>query len=168
MTLNYVIRIALLLVACCATPGGMAQQAGRFEELSKLDLAFMAQQRSLLQDKAAISLGRQFTGSRDQDLDLLQTLLDKGLVRQDQTRELQAMGVIMGDLLAAEFGLHWVVYEDAVGRSRALRYRDSEFVVFPVTMISRRQEVGNSTPVADIYQKASSIIVANTPALPFQ
>ena len=31
------------------------------------------------------------------------------------------MGVIMGDLLAADLKLHWVIYEDRQGRSRALR-----------------------------------------------
>jgi len=156
-----------LLAACWSAPGITAQSAPRIEELSQLDLAFMDKQRSLLRDMAAVELGRQFTGDRDQDLDLLQTLLDKGLVRQDQTRELQAMGIVMGDLLSAEFGLHWVVYTDDVGRSRALRYRDSDFFLFPVTMISRRREVGNETPVAAIYRKAADLVRANTPAQPF-
>jgi hypothetical protein len=78
------------------------------------------------------------------------------------------MGVIMGDLLAAEFDLHWVIYEDRKGRSRALRYRESDNVIFPITMISRRREVGNQTSVADIYQKASDIIATHKPTLPFQ
>jgi len=158
----------LLALACWAAAGVFAQPGARIEELSKLDLAFMDGQRSRLADVSAVELGRKFSGDRDRDLTLLQTLLDKHLVRPDQTRKLQAMGIIMGDLLAAEFGLHWVVYQDEVGRSRALRYRETDFVVFPVTMISRRREAGNETPVADIYRKACDIIRANTPAPPFQ
>ena len=89
-------------------------------------------------------------------------------MRPDQTRELQAMGVIMGDLLAAELDMHWVIYEDRQGRSRALRYRETDNFLFPITMIARRREVGNQTPVVDIYQKAHSIIARNIPPLPFQ
>jgi hypothetical protein len=78
------------------------------------------------------------------------------------------MGVIMGDLLAKDLGMHWVVYEDAHGRSRALRYRDSDEYLFPITMISRRQEADNNTPVAVIYQKAYDIIAPLRPELPFR
>jgi hypothetical protein len=64
--------------------------------------------------------------------------------------------------------MHWVIYEDSAGRSRALRYEDSENYLFPITMIARRREVGNQTPVSDIYQKAYDIIDESRPALPFQ
>ena len=64
----------------------------------------MTQQRDLLNDMAALELGRSFSGDKDNDLQLLQLMLDRRLVRPDQTRELQAMGVIMGDLLAADLG----------------------------------------------------------------
>jgi len=158
----------LLLVALWPIQGSAVQSASRIEELSKLDLAFMDRQRTLLGDLAATELGRRFSGNREADLDLLQTLLDRRLVRPEQTRELQAMGIVLGDLLAAEFDLHWVVYEDNIGRSRALRFEDTDFVVFPVTMISRRREVGDETPVADIYGKAADIVRAEIPAMPFQ
>mgnify|MGYP001555175410 FL=1 len=78
------------------------------------------------------------------------------------------MGVILGDLLAAEFGLHWMIYQDTHGRSRALRDGDSDTYLFPITMISRRREAGNDTPVTEIYRKASDIITSSRPALPFQ
>jgi hypothetical protein len=153
---------ALLLAAAVA-----AQSNARIGELSDLDRQYMAQQRALLQDLATMKLGRQFNGNPDNDLPLLQQLLDRRLVRPDQTRELQAMGVVMGDLLAASLDMHWVIYEDAQGRSRALRYRESDEYLFPITMISRRREVGNETPVATIYQKAYDIIAPLKPPLPF-
>ena len=78
------------------------------------------------------------------------------------------MEVIMGDLLAAELVMRWVLYEDNVGRSRALRYQKSDNVLFPMTMIARRREVGNQTSVVNIYQKASDVVANSTPALPFQ
>lgn len=161
-------QLTLTLVALCICLGALAQGYVRISELSSVDRQYMAQQREILADLAARHLGRRFSGNRIQDLELLQSMLDRRLVRPDQTRELQAMGVIMGDLLAADLGMHWVVYEDRVGRSRALRYRESDNYLFPVTMISRRQEADNHTPVKVIYQKAHAIIEASKPALPFQ
>lgn len=140
----------------------------RIGELSYLDRQYMAQQRERLQDLTARHFGRRFNGQRGNDLQLLQGLLDRGLVRNSQTRELQAMGVIMGDLLAADLGLHWVVYQDSLGRTRALRDGESDTYLFPITMISRRREVDNRTSVAEIYAKARDIVLSSRPPLPFQ
>lgn len=164
-------KLIVLITAAVLT--GLAHTAAadvalRIGELSPLDHQYMAQQRELLEDISRRHLGRGFSGERDSDLDLLQTLLDKRLVQPTQTRELQAMGVIMGELLAEELGMHWVIYEDAQGRSRALRYADTDNFLFPMTMISRRVEAGSTTPVTDIYQKAYGIIDELRPALPFR
>jgi hypothetical protein len=159
-------RLCLLaLLLSCAVS---AQDEVRIGELSAMDRQYMAQQRTDLDDLAAARLGRQFSGNKTADLDLLQQLLDRRIVRSDQTRELQAMGVVMGDLLAAELGMHWVIYEDRQGRSRALRYRETDEYLFPITMISRRREVGNDSPVAAIYQKAYDIIAPLREPLPYR
>lgn len=168
MSTMKLIRIVMIFAACLFAGASLAQQPARIGELSNLDIQFMQQQRQIIQDIATINLGRQFTGNTEQDIDLLQTLLDRQLVRSDQVRELQAMGVILGDLLAADLDMHWVIYEDSEGRSRALRYEESDNYLFPITMIARRREVGNLTPVSDIYQKAYDIIDVGRPALPFQ
>lgn len=161
---SFAVAVAALLLAATAT----AQSTAKIGELSALDRQYMTQQRDLLQDLAALELGRKFSGEKGNDLQILQLLLDKRLVKPDQTRELQAMGVVMGDLLAADLGMHWVIYEDAQGRSRALRYKESDEYLFPVTMISRRQEAGSDTPVVEIYQKAYDTIAAVKPPAPFQ
>tara|TARA_R110002110_G_scaffold415561_2_gene650986 strand:+ start:219204 stop:219710 length:507 start_codon:yes stop_codon:yes gene_type:complete len=160
--------IIALLLAAGFTTSAAAQEEARISDLSALDKQFMQQQRDALEDIAARNLGRSFSGNKQNDLEILQQLLDRKLVRADQTRELQAMGVIMGDLLASELNLHWVIYEDKVGRSRALRYRDSDEYLFPITMISRRREADNRAPVEEIYRKAADIMAQSQPALPFQ
>jgi len=137
-------------------------------ELSAIDRQYMAGQRNELQEKARTFLGRSFSGDRDRDLDLLQTMLDKSLVRKNQTQELQAMGIILGDLLSEELGLEWVIYEDKKGRSRALRLDKTEVYLFPVTMIARRREVGNTATVESIYRKAVASVKRRRPPLPFQ
>ncbi len=165
MELRRLLWLPMLLLTL--SPWTIAQDEARISELSDVDRQFMQQQRDLLGELAQRHLGRQFSGDRDNDIALLQRLLDEQIVRQDQTRELQAMGIILGDLLAAQLNLHWVVYEDRVGRSRALRYKTSDNFLFPVTMISRRREVGNLTPVEEVYRKAQDALRPVLPTLPF-
>jgi len=159
---------ALILITVLLSVSVAAQQTVRIDELSLLDRQYMAAQKATLDDLARVRLGRQFSGDKSNDLSLLQALLDHRLVRAEQTKELQAMGVIMGELFAHELHMHWVIYEDNIGRSRALRYRNSDNYLFPMTMISSRREVDNMTPVADIYQRALDLIVPQLPKLPFR
>ncbi|MEH6582797.1 MAG: DUF3806 domain-containing protein [Halioglobus sp.] len=160
--------LSLLLLTLGLSLSTRADTLPNIGELSPTDLRYMADQRASIDDLTRRHFGRLINGNKDSDLALLQRLLDDGLVRPEQTRELQAMGIIMGDLLAADLDMHWVVYEDKVGRSRALRYRQTEEYLFPVTMISRRREVDNRTPVTDIYQKAYDILSAQKLPKPFQ
>jgi len=165
---SFAVAAAALLLAANIAAQSAVQSAAKIGELSDMDRQYMTLQRELLQDLASLELGRSFNGEKYKDLQILQLLLDRRLVKPDQARELQAMGVIMGDLLAADLGMHWVIYEDARGRSRALRYRESAEYLFPVTMISRRQEAGSNTPVAEIYRTAYDIIAAVRPPAPLQ
>ena len=168
MTYRTIISLTLAWCVAWITPGTLAQDNVHISNLTIVDRQYMEQARTMINDLAAQNFGGRLSGNQDNDLSLLQRLLDKHLVRPDQTLELQAMGVVMGDLLAADLDMHWVIYEDRVGRSRALRYKDSAEYLFPATMISRRQEADNHTPVAEIYQKAHAIIAQRKPALPFQ
>lgn len=164
-------RLTAALVALlfwCVSSATMAENKVAVSNMTPTDLLFMQQQRDTINDLAGLHLGRKLHGSRQNDLKVLQLLLDRRIVRNDQTRELQAMGVVMGDLLAKQLRLHWVIYEDQLGRSRALRYKDSDSYLFPITMISRRREVDNRSPVDDIYNKAVATITQVIPALPFQ
>lgn len=168
MTLARLTLPALLACLLGFSLGAAAQSPPRIDELSYLDHQYMEQQRTLLEDLARRNYGSGFSGDKERDLKLLQDMLDDRVVRPDQTRELQAMGLIMGDLLAEDLGMHWVVYEDSKGRSRALRYLQTDNYLFPVTMISRRREAGNDKPVVEIYQKAYDIIAPLRPDMPFQ
>lgn len=163
-------RLSGLLLSLVLVPAlaASAQEEVIISEPSHLDQQFMNQQRELLANLVARNYGARFSGDKDRDLSLLQRLLDDQLVRNNQTRELQAMGVIMGELLSAELGLHWVIYTDRAGRSRALRYQDTDNYLFPMTMISRRREVDNRARVADIYRTAVDSITPAIPRLPFQ
>ena len=122
----------------------------RIEPLSPIDQQFMAAQRSDV-ETLANQLGQQLTGIPERDLATLQRILELGLIAPDDKLLLQALGVVLGDLFASELNMNWVVYRDRAGRTRALQYSGSEVFLFPVTMISRRWEVGHQRAVADIF-----------------
>jgi hypothetical protein len=137
-------------------------------DLSYLDNQYMRSQRNLIEDIVRRSLGSSFTGDASFDIPVLQRLLSEGKVLPHQRQELQAMGIVLGDLLAAKLGMQWVIYEDDLGRSRALQLNATDNFLFPVTMISRRIEAGNTTPVQAIYDKAVTTIEPLIPPKPFE
>ena len=155
-----------LLLALSASVA--AELSPRISDLGSLDREFMARQRQSVDDLARSQLGRQLRIEKANDLAILQALLDRRLVRSGQKMELQAMGVVMGDLLVSELGMKWIVYQDSAGRSRALQLNGSENVLFPITMISRRAEVGAAVDVEAIYAKAMRFIELFRRPLPFQ
>ncbi len=134
-----------------------AQQFGeplsrRVEPLTAIDRQFMSDQRARV-EQAANRIGRQLSGDATRDIDTLQRLLDRKLVSADDKLTLQAMGIVLGDLIAGSLELDWVVYRDRAGRSRALHLHDSEVFLFPVTMISRRFEAGAQVNIQTLYEK---------------
>ena len=120
------------------------------EPLTAIDRQFMADQRMRVA-QLANRLGRSLTGVADRDLDTLQRILDERLVTAEDTLTLQALGVVFGDLLGDRLDLDWVVYRDNKGRSRALQYRQMHVYLFPVTMISRRQEGGSERRLKPLF-----------------
>lgn len=145
-----------LLTALFAIPHAWAQTP-RIESLSPLDQQFMQRQRDEIDSLARRYLGERLRRETDNDLAILQELLDKRLVKMDDQEVLQAMGIVMGDLLAQTEGLTWVVYTDRHGRSRALEFPVQKEYLFPVTMISRRAEVGIKVDVKELYEQAREI-----------
>ena len=120
------------------------------EPLTAVDRQFMAEQRMRV-EQLANRLGRGLTGVVDRDLDTLQRILDERMVPVEDTLTLQAMGVVFGDLLGERLDMDWVVYRDNKGRSRALRHRQIDVYLFPVTMISRRQEGGSERRLKPLF-----------------
>jgi hypothetical protein len=46
-----------------------------------------------------------------------------------------------------------VRYRDKKGRSRALRFREEDIYVFPITLISRRLSAGAALSVASLFEE---------------
>ena len=162
--------VACLLLLCAMSlslwsSGSFSQSTDftlKIEPLTSIDKQFMTEQRQRI-EQLANRLSRNLSGMEDRDIDTLQRIIDDRLIAADDTLSLQAMGVVLGDLLADRLSMEWVVYRDRRGRSRALRYRDTEVYLFPVTMISRRQEVDNNRGVRSIYDEAVTTTLPRIP-----
>jgi hypothetical protein len=132
-------------------------QRQRISALTSHDERLLREQRAKVDELARRHVGTPLTGGASpDDLRILQEILDEQVLSRDQTWELQALGVALGDVMAEQLGLTWVVVEDRLGRSRALRFRESENLVFPVTMISKRVEGNVRFRVIELYEKTSS------------
>jgi len=118
-------------------------------------------QRKTVDELARRHVGTPLSGGDPDDLRILQALLDQGVLDPDQVYELQALGVVLGDVMAAQLGFRWVVVQDEIGRSRALRFDDTDTLVFPVTMISKRVEGDVRFAVSELYAKAEAIAARN-------
>ena len=138
-------------IALIAISAAQAQPLDRqIGELSAIDRQFMAEQRSRV-EALANRLGRRLSGNPERDLDTLQEIIDRRWIDPEDQLIQQAMGVVFGDLLAKELGFHWVVYRDRAGRNRALRYRQDDIFIFPMTMLSRRLSARATLDVSDLY-----------------
>lgn len=86
------------------------------------------------------------------DLELIQRVLDQGLVEPEATYTLQAFGLAFGRVFLNEFpDYDWWMVEDEHGRDPAIRYKETSLLVFPMTMISKRIEDGEPFDVAELF-----------------
>lgn len=159
--------LTTLALLCAAAAQGQTGDERRLSPLSALDRQYMDAQRARINELTLLEYGGRCC-RREAELAYLQRLLDDRVITGQDIEELQAMGILLGDLLASELDLHWTVYEDARGRSRALQYGETDNFLFPATMISRRRRAGDETPVIEIYRRAVESMEKARPPLPFE
>ena len=147
-----IVVFALFVTSLTASTALSSELELQIRPLSAIDKHYMAEQRQTVEGLAN-RLGRRLSGVTERDLETLQRIIDLRWVDSEDVQTQQAMGIVFGDLLAGELDFHWVVYRDRAGRSRALRYRDQEIYVFPVTMLSRRLSASAPLSVSDLFDE---------------
>lgn len=141
------------------------------KDLTMGQRSIMDSQRRAAKDLLARYLGVvSVKGTRD-DLRVLQQLVDREILRKTQVEEWQSIGVLFGDVLAREFSLTWVSYEDELGTNKALRYRETDNYIFPVTLFSKRAKFDEEIDMYEVYATLEEQIQAfiaweNKPKLP--
>ncbi len=89
--------------------------------------------------------------SAEGKLHLLDSIIQSKSIRPDETVELQALGVVLGDAIAQELKLEWCMFENENGRDPALIIPDTTIRIFPLTMISKRIEDGEDVDVVELF-----------------
>ncbi len=90
-------------------------------------------------------------------LGALRAILDAAVFSPEQTYELQSMGIVLGDVFVQHMGFHWIMVEDEYGRDPAIKFEDTNVILFPLTMISKRVEQGETVDVLDLYGGIAAI-----------
>ena len=117
-------------------------------------------QRQEMKDLISRRLGIVNVRQSVNDLRTIQQLVDRKIIQRHEVGEWQALGILFGDILVNEYGLHWVSYRDRLGTSKALRWKKTENYVFPVTMFSRRVQFKEKIDVAAMFEKIGEEVIA--------
>lgn len=125
------------------TPSGLAA-------LSAVDHSGLERQRAFVRGLVSEE-SRACFDSVDGTLVALQAILDARVVARDQTWELQALGVVLGDALASSLALRWGIIVDEYGRDPALELPGTTLRLFPLTMLSKRIEAGEAVRVRELF-----------------
>jgi hypothetical protein len=84
-------------------------------------------------------------------LGLIRAILEAKALTAGQTFELQGLGIILGDALAARLGMKWRMMEDNHGTSPCLVLAGTSIILFPQTMISKRIERGETIDILPFF-----------------
>ena len=153
LNLRHLITVCVLFMTTLTASTVMSSELElQVQPLSAIDKHYMNEQRKTV-ESLANRLGRRLSGNTTRDLETLQRVIDLRWVDSEDVQTQQALGIVFGDLLANELDLNWVIYRDRAGRSRALRYRDQDIYVFPITMLSRRLSAGAQLSVSDLFEE---------------
>ncbi|MEN0037698.1 MAG: DUF3806 domain-containing protein [Cellvibrio sp.] len=162
--------ISSLLIALCV-PCVFAQglsNAATVHNLGWIDENQMEQDAAKINELTLSKIGTPIRRDLG-DLETLQKLIDQNLVAKDDYKTQQSMGIVLGNIMQADFPdtLVWQIYEDNIGRSRALCVKETNHCLFPITMLSRRIELGSKPDVKKVYADAIALMEKHLPQLPY-
>ena len=149
---------SILLVTSYSVAAQSSTQRKRISPMTASDNAQNQRQRSIINKLVQDHFGYVRLSGSTADLYYIQRILDKGLIPKNATYDLQSLGVIFGDVMAKSLSLQWVIVQDRYGRSRALRYADSDSLFYPLTMISRRFQNNLAVNVRQLYKGKESTV----------
>ena len=147
--------IGLGILLACGTAS--ADERANISSLSWTDKQYMAAQVEQLDLLVRDEFGSQLHESTT-DLDLIQRIINRGIIDKTNVQSQQALGMALGNVIAKETGMQWYAYKDSNGRNRALCVPETEHCLFPVTMLSRRMSVGLYPDVDKIYKESLEML----------
>jgi hypothetical protein len=156
--------IALLLIS----PFTLAQKKElTIEDLGWTDRTYLDRQVERIDELARTELGAQLRNDYG-DLTTLQQIVDRELIKPKDTEGLQALGAVLANVMLKDVSsLEWKIYEDPIGRTRALCAKNTKECLFPITMLSRRMEKGLKPNVKKVYEEGLALLDAHVMQMPY-
>jgi len=115
------------------------------------DIERLARHAIRVGDLSRKHLGRDLDGT-DGDLDIIQELLVAGVIGERDTHDLECLGTVLGVRVCHAIDkVDWAIVEDEHGRDSALRYADTDLLMFPSDAIARRIEEGSPVNVRELF-----------------
>jgi len=127
-------------------------------EFRNADTRYVERAIQRISDLAGRHYGSSLKGRLDSDIRLIQRLLSDEKILPSQALLSQSAGIALGEILAKEQQLKWVRFQDKEGTSRALLIKETDDIIFPATIISRRYQVGLEIDVQQLYDKMVDFI----------
>lgn len=84
-------------------------------------------------------------------LHLLDTILKSGWIEKNETLKLQCLGITLGDIFVQDMGCDWIEIADEYGIDPALKVPDTSIILYPLTMVSKRIETGETVDIYELY-----------------
>ncbi|MDX1964526.1 MAG: DUF3806 domain-containing protein [Pirellulales bacterium] len=135
----------------CSKLNDAPQEQQKVSALSQADVERLDKQRAIITQFVADEDSRAKYQKVAGKLGTLQAILNQKEFQPSQTYELQCMGAVLGDAFVQEMGMEWVMVEDEHGTDPAVRLPGTTIIIFPLTMISKRVERGETFDVFDLF-----------------
>jgi hypothetical protein len=126
--------------------------------LTKLEVNGLNEQRVVVCDVLRERYGIYQAPKLRSDLAILQNLVDDRVFSPEQEYEWKCVGVVFGDVIAAELGLEWIMHCGEFGVELALNGGGTSITVFPRTMILKRIENGEEMDLAFVLEKLAESV----------
>ncbi|MEM7096742.1 MAG: DUF3806 domain-containing protein [Pseudomonadota bacterium] len=93
-------------------------------------------------------------------LDLIQRVLSGHDAIEANSWKLAALGLTLGDALAQAMPgrLKWVMVEDNRGISPALRWQQTDLLIFPVSAVRERVQAGEPLDIYQVYAEYTKML----------
>jgi hypothetical protein len=117
------------------------------------DIAYLASARAWIKGHFTEHADEKYS-SVDGKLRVVSAILENEWIDPEETAKLQCLGVAFGDAVAQQLMMDWVIVEDEYGRDSALNWPGTTIYSYPISMILKRVEDGESP---DIYQLFSGL-----------
>ena len=149
-----ILLFVLALASICCSKGPVSQ---KMLPLSPEESQRLESQRNLVKQYLGDADSLKKFESSAGKLGTIRALLATGKFPAEKTHELQSMGVVLGDVFVQDLGFHWILVQDEFGTVPAIQYENTTIILYPLTMISKRVEKGETVDIFDLYNGIANI-----------